>query len=177
MICWKKLAIEMIGYKQFFLSIHFLYYLTWSTNKKPNGDIRYDISIIVYINYLSALRHYNDHCIYYYLQLTFSQILLKSSEVISTSKPVPSYNFITVREYRRGNQKWTIQRNWQNRVHKTNKNKTNTKYNVCWTPQSQANTNNGNKTWRSYKQLEVKTNRTLCSYRNRTEHNNTELKT
>ena len=26
---------------------------------------------------------------------------------------------INVREYRRGNQKWTIQRNWQHRVHKT----------------------------------------------------------
>ena len=28
-----------------------------------------------------------------------------------------------VREYRRCNQKWIIQRNWQRRVHKTNKNK------------------------------------------------------
>jgi hypothetical protein len=26
---------------------------------------------------------------------------------------------INVREYRRGNQNWTIQRNWQHRVHKT----------------------------------------------------------
>ena len=26
---------------------------------------------------------------------------------------------IHVREYRRGNQKWTIQRNWQHRIHKT----------------------------------------------------------
>jgi hypothetical protein len=24
-----------------------------------------------------------------------------------------------IRDYRRGNQKWTIQRNWQHRVHKT----------------------------------------------------------
>ena len=28
---------------------------------------------------------------------------------------------INVREYQRGDQKWTIQRNWQHRVHKTNK--------------------------------------------------------
>jgi hypothetical protein len=28
---------------------------------------------------------------------------------------------INVREYRRGNPKWTIQRNWQQRVHTTNK--------------------------------------------------------
>jgi len=31
---------------------------------------------------------------------------------------------IDFREYWRGNQKWTIQRNWQHRVHKTKKNKT-----------------------------------------------------
>jgi len=30
---------------------------------------------------------------------------------------------INVREYWKGNQKWTIQRNWQHRVHKTKKNK------------------------------------------------------
>ena len=28
---------------------------------------------------------------------------------------------INIREYRRGNQKWTIQRNWQHRIHRTNK--------------------------------------------------------
>jgi hypothetical protein len=27
-----------------------------------------------------------------------------------------------VREYRKGNQKWTLQRNWQHRVHKTKTN-------------------------------------------------------
>jgi hypothetical protein len=30
--------------------------------------------------------------------------------------------YINVREYRRVNQKWTIQRNWQHRLHKTKKN-------------------------------------------------------
>jgi len=29
---------------------------------------------------------------------------------------------INLREYWRGNQKWTIQRNWQHRVHKTKTN-------------------------------------------------------
>jgi len=29
--------------------------------------------------------------------------------------------------------KWTIQRNWQHRVHKTKKNKTKTQHNMCWT--------------------------------------------
>jgi len=32
--------------------------------------------------------------------------------------------YINVREYRRGNQTWTIQRNWQHRRRKTSKNTT-----------------------------------------------------
>jgi len=39
-----------------------------------------------------------------------------------------------VREYRRGNKKMTIQRNWQHRAHKTKTNKTKTQQNMCWTP-------------------------------------------
>jgi hypothetical protein len=35
---------------------------------------------------------------------------------------------IKVREHRRGNQKWTVQRNWEHMVHKMKKNKT--KYNT-----------------------------------------------
>jgi len=41
---------------------------------------------------------------------------------------------INVREYRRDNHKWTIQRNRKNRVHKTKKNKAKTQRNMCWTP-------------------------------------------
>jgi len=40
---------------------------------------------------------------------------------------------INVIEYGRENQKWTIQRNWQPRVHKKKKNKTKPQYNMCWT--------------------------------------------
>ena len=43
-------------------------------------------------------------------------------------------SMINVREYRRDTQKWTIQRNWSNMVHKTNKNKTKTQHNMYWTP-------------------------------------------
>ena len=39
-----------------------------------------------------------------------------------------------VREYRRDTQKWTIQRNWQHRVHKAKKNKTKLQHNRCYTP-------------------------------------------
>ena len=44
------------------------------------------------------------------------------------------YMLVNVRKYRRGNQKWTIQRNWQHRVHHTKKNKTKTQHNMRWTP-------------------------------------------
>jgi quinolinate synthase len=51
---------------------------------------------------------------------------------------------IKVREYRSGNQKWTIQRNWQHRVHKMKRNKTNT---ICVGHHyTQTNTNKVNKT-------------------------------
>ena len=43
-------------------------------------------------------------------------------------------SLIDVRKYRSGNQKGTIQRNWQLRVHKAKKNKTKTQQNICWTP-------------------------------------------
>jgi predicted Holliday junction resolvase-like endonuclease len=43
--------------------------------------------------------------------------------------------YINVREYRRStsNQKSTIQRNWQHRVHKRGKTKTKTQHNMWWT--------------------------------------------
>ena len=37
-------------------------------------------------------------------------------------------NLINVKEYRNGNTKLTIQRNWQHRVHKSKKNKNTTQY-------------------------------------------------
>ena len=52
------------------------------------------------------------------------------------------YVKVKIREHRRGNQKWTIQRNWQHRVHNTKNNKTKTQHNVCWTPHYVNNTNN-----------------------------------
>jgi len=41
--------------------------------------------------------------------------------------------YINVKESRKGNQKWTIQRNWQYRVHKSKKNKIKTQHITCWT--------------------------------------------
>jgi hypothetical protein len=42
---------------------------------------------------------------------------------------------LNIWEYRRGNNKWTIQRDWQHRVHKKHdEDKTKTQHNMCWTP-------------------------------------------
>ena len=53
---------------------------------------------------------------------------------------------VNVREYRMGNQRWSNQRNWQHRVHKTKTNQANTQHKV-WdtTMYRQTNTNNGKK--------------------------------
>ena len=40
------------------------------------------------------------------------------------------YWLIKIREYQRGNQKWTIQRNWQHREHKDEEKQ----QNMCWIP-------------------------------------------
>jgi len=55
---------------------------------------------------------------------------------VITPKIGYSLVYINVREYRRGNQERTIQRNWQHRVHKTKKNKTKTQTqnNMRWAP-------------------------------------------
>ena len=42
-----------------------------------------------------------------------------------TTLDTPDTGQINVRENRRGNQEWTVQRNWQHWVHKTHKTKTN----------------------------------------------------
>jgi hypothetical protein len=57
-----------------------------------------------------------------------------------------TYDIINVREYRKYNQKWTIQRNLQHRVHNT---KTKKKHNTICVGHhyAQTNTNNVNKTW------------------------------
>jgi len=34
----------------------------------------------------------------------------------------------------KGNEKYTIQRNWQPKEHNTKKNKTQAQHNMCWTP-------------------------------------------
>ena len=81
---------------------------------------------------------------------------------------------INVREYRRENGKWTIQRNWQYRIH-TNKTKTTTQYIVETTMRKQ--THNVNKSCAPIKQLGIKTNRTSFLCGNRNEHHKTELGT
>jgi hypothetical protein len=86
------------------------------------------------------------------------------------------YNKINVREYRRGNQKWAIQRNWQHRIHKTQKRQTKntTQYATDTTIHTQAQITSIKHEF-PYKQLEVKTKRTSFSFGNGNGHHNTKL--
>jgi len=74
---------------------------------------------------------------------------------------VVKQQYINVREHRRGNQKWTIQTNWQHRVHKrkTKQNKNRTEYVLDTTIRKQIQITSIRHA-SSYKQLEVKMNRT-----------------
>ena len=86
---------------------------------------------------------------------------------------------ISIREYRRGNRKWTIQRNWQHSVHKTKTNKTKRQHNMCWTPIQQANTNNVNKTRVLLQTTGGKDEPNIVSFLcgNRNGHHNKEVRT
>ena len=71
--------------------------------------------------------------------------------------------------------KWTIQRNWQRGVHKTqDEDKQNKEHTVTRRKQTQIMLIRYEP---SYKQLEVKSNRTQFLCRSRNEHHNTELRT
>jgi len=41
---------------------------------------------------------------------------------------------MNVRKYRRGNEKWRIERNWQHRVQQKKKNKAKRQHDMCWKP-------------------------------------------
>ena len=41
--------------------------------------------------------------------------------IVNNHSLLQSLMYVNCREYRRGNQKWTIQRNWQDRVHNAKK--------------------------------------------------------
>jgi hypothetical protein len=71
----------------------------------------------------------------YYRQYNSSAFLLVSTVAAFLSNIVIIVLFsINVREYRRGNKKWPIQRNWQHRVQKTKINKAKSQHNICWIP-------------------------------------------
>jgi hypothetical protein len=109
------------------------------------------ISLCVFVRYLlrtlSSTKIVNLHALYLTTCALFAIF-------------ISQYYKINVGEYRRGNKTWTIQRNWQHRVHKTKKNKAKTQrnwqhrvhktkknkaktqHNICWTPLITNNVNN-----------------------------------
>ena len=78
------------------------------------------------------------------------------TKITGTFKDVLFRCFIKVREYRRGNHKWTIQRMCVGHHY------------------TQTNANDVKRTWTFYKQLEVKTKRTWLLCGNHNGHHNTE---
>jgi hypothetical protein len=59
--------------------------------------------------------------------------MLKCHDVTEISIERGIQHLINDREHRRGNQKWTIQRNREHRVHKMKTNKTKTQQYMCCT--------------------------------------------
>ena len=86
---------------------------------------------------LSVLTNFNIH-MYLYLDIDIKYGKTTDQKVVRMSMTLSSYEYnnveTNVRQYRKGNRKWTIQRNWQHRVHKTKKNKTKTQHTMCWAP-------------------------------------------
>jgi hypothetical protein len=78
------------------------------------------------IKFATAFRHIGGFLFVFRCPQKTTEILLFIQLVTFCLHTPSTFNFqkINVREYRRGNQKWTIKRNWQHRVHKTKTNKT-----------------------------------------------------
>ena len=129
----------------------------WCTHWLTSNDI-----IIVLINYVIK-RKVLHHLLL--LKSIAVQSQVSSISIVFMSRTSLQIN---VREPRMGSQKWTIQKNWQYREHKTKKNKikTTTQY-ALDNNIHEPITNNVNT---SYKQLQVKTNRTSFLYGNRILH-------
>ena len=58
----------------------------------------------------------------------------QDSEITIYHFASPVFCIVLNREYRQGNQQWTIRINWQHRVHKTKKNKAKTQDKTYWIP-------------------------------------------
>jgi hypothetical protein len=61
-------------------------------------------------------------------------LLVPDGLIYPVSGCFDTIQYIHVTEYRNGNQKWPIQKNWQDMINKTKKNKTKTQHNMSWTP-------------------------------------------
>jgi hypothetical protein len=96
--------------------------------------------------------------IQYYLQLFVGGLMSWCSQSwqcfphVSKCQPLTYHGtkcdiIINIREHQRGNQKWTIQRNWQQSVHKTKRNKHQRNTIYATHRYAQTHTNNVNKTW------------------------------
>jgi hypothetical protein len=102
-------------------------YVYLSTHTHNSSKIRVSYSHLAFLLYAYCLQYQR-----YMLEMKMSNSSISSESTLFRHF---RHYWIKVRAYRRDNQKATIQRNWQHRVHKTKKNKTKTKtqHNMCWT--------------------------------------------
>jgi hypothetical protein len=92
--------------------------MIWLINKRNKSSFESVIKSIMMRKAFHSRRHYK--AIFVRNPIIYSRISFITSGT--------TYIWIIVREYRRENRKWIIQRNWQHRVHKTKTNKTKTQY-------------------------------------------------
>ena len=92
--------------------------MIWFTNKRNKSSFESVIKSIMLRKAFDSRRHYT--AIFVRNPIIYSHISFITSGTTCI--------WIIVREYRRENRKWIIQRNWQHRVHKTKTNKTKTQH-------------------------------------------------
>ena len=103
-----------------------------SVIKIPSFDFKFQVTLILKINVIKYRRgNKNGH-----LDSFLDNVHHSYFEGVQCFQMQ-----INVTEYQRGNQTWTIQRNWQHSVHKTKKYKKN-QHNMYWTSLYTNNVNN-----------------------------------
>ena len=104
-----------------------------SVIKIPSFDFKFQVTLILKINVIKYRRSNKNGHVDSFLDNVhhsyFEGVQCFQKQINAT-------------EYQRGNNKWTIQRNWQHSVHKTTKNKTKIQHNMYWTSLYTNNVNN-----------------------------------
>ena len=108
-------------------------------------------------------------------RIYYNQPSLNNNSKTELQKRLVMTYLTNIRENRRGNNKWLIQRNWQHMVHKTNKNTT--QYVLDITIRKQTDNVNTTRVPTLLQTTKIKTNQSSLLFWNRNGHYNAELRT